>query len=165
MKTLILVRHAKSSWSEAGLPDRERPLNKRGRRDAPAMGRRLARRGVKPDRVISSAALRARLTAEAMAGELGCPAGSVVAAEQLYCADVREWFAAIDALDDGWDTVMLVGHNPTLTDLAAHFLPFPVDNVPTCGVMTLTYRTGSWRGIAGQKPHACDFDYPKKPPC
>jgi phosphohistidine phosphatase len=88
MKTLILVRHAKSSWKDRSLPDRMRPLNKRGKRDAPMMGQRLAKRGVDVELMISSPAKRAMATAEAMAEELDYPWDGIVAEERLYEADV-----------------------------------------------------------------------------
>ena len=84
MKELILVRHAKSSWKDASVYDHERPLNKRGKRDAPEMGARLKLRGCEPDLIVSSSAVRALETARTVAGEIGYPLGRIVVDERLY---------------------------------------------------------------------------------
>ena len=99
MKTLILIRHAKSSWNNPGVPDRLRPLNKRGKRDAPVMGERLAERGIEVDRVISSPATRALATAEAITGEIGFPWDEVIVDERLYHADKLEMLEVIQCLE------------------------------------------------------------------
>ena len=89
MKTLLLIRHAKSSWDDPALPDKDRPLNDRGRRDAPKMGKRLAKRGVKPDLILSSPALRALRTAEIIAKMLDYQRRDIVLNERLYCSRGR----------------------------------------------------------------------------
>mgnify|MGYP003930315221 FL=1 len=162
MKALILARHAKSSWKDRGLPDRLRPLNKRGRRDAPIMGRRLAEQGVEVECILSSPATRALATAEAMAEELGYSWDEIVADERLYHADSAGILAVIEEQDDWIDSLMLVGHNPGLTALAGYLSRLDFDNVPTAGVVDLRYNVTKWMGVAAVEPVQVTFDYPKK---
>ena len=162
MKTLILVRHAKSSWKDGSLPDRKRPLNKRGKRDAPMMGQRLAERGVEVELMISSPATRAMATAEAMAEELEYPWDGIVAEERLYEADAEEILTVVEEQDDWIDRLMVIGHNPGLTALANILSRSDLENVPTCGVVELTYEVDRWMEIAGARPVRFGFDYPKK---
>lgn len=162
MKTLILVRHAKSSWKDRSLPDRMRPLNKRGKRDAPMMGQRLAKRGVDVELMISSPAKRAMATAEAMAEELDYPWDGIVAEERLYEADVEEILTVIEEQDDWIDRLMVVGHNPDLTALVNILSRSDLENVPTCGVVELAYDVESWMEIVEARPVQVAFDYPRK---
>ena len=165
MKILILVRHAKSSWKDTSLPDHLRPLNKRGKRDGPAMGERLARRGVDADLVISSPTVRAMMTAKAFAREIGYPSAEIVADERLYEADASDLLEVIQELDDALECVLLFGHNPGLTDLAndlANDLAVDVANIPTCGIVELQFDTNTWTHIGELDPIQVDFDYPKK---
>ena len=162
MKTLILIRHAKSSWKNPGVPDRLRPLNKRGKRDAPVMGERLAERGLEVDRVISSPATRALATAEVITSEIGFPWEEVLVDERLYHADAPELLEVIQGLDDYLDCVMCFGHNPGLTDLVNHLSPYYVDNVPTCGVVELRFDVDTWALVGEFEPIEVDFDYPKR---
>ena len=162
MKTLTLVRHAKSSWNHPGLVDEKRPLNKRGQRNAPEMGQRLAARGVRPDLMLTSPAVRARDTAEALAEALGYPVEAIVEHPQLYCAGPRAVLEVIHGLDNGLDHVMLFGHNPGVTDLVNRLSREPVDDVPTCGVASFQLPVASWTDVGQGEPVALDFDYPKK---
>jgi phosphohistidine phosphatase len=164
MKILTLIRHAKSSWKDPTLPDWDRPLNKRGRRDAPMMGERLAARGAYADLLVTSPAVRAVATAEAIAAEIEYPTDEILLDERLYGADEFEILEVIQGLDDAWERVMLVGHNPGLTDLVNALSPTGIDNVPTCGIVELTYDTESWALIGRIDPVAVDYDYPKKDP-
>src|SRR5262245_44557478 len=118
MKTLFLIRHAKSSWAEPGLSDRERPLNDRGRRDAPKMGKRLAKRDAVPDLILSSPAVRALETAEIIAEKLDYRRKDIVVVDRLYGVAADDLLALIQKLDDKLQRVMLFGHNPGLTELA-----------------------------------------------
>lgn len=164
MKRLILVRHAKSSWANPGQEDIDRPLNERGERNAPEMGRRLRERGELPARVVSSPARRALATARLMAAELGIARGDIVIEDALYEASVATWIKVITALPAGLDAVLMVGHNPTLTELANLLCrDVRVDNVPTCGVLRLDYEMRDWAEFPGIPPVAWFFDYPKRP--
>ena len=162
MKTLFLVRHAKSSWKDASLPDLLRPLNKRGRRDAPMMGRRMAKRGVEVELLLSSRATRAQQTAEALAEELSYPWDEIVTEEGLYEADSDEILTVIEEQDDWIDRLMVVGHNPGLTSLANYLARADIENVPTTGVVELRYDVSDWSAVASTKPIKVRFDYPKK---
>lgn len=116
MTTLLVLRHAKSSWADAGTPDHERPLNARGRRDAPRMGGHLAEAEPRPDRVLCSTALRARQTLEAVQDAQPDPP-PVSFEPELYLAPAGRLLARLQRLDPGDATVLLVGHNPGLADL------------------------------------------------
>jgi len=162
MKTLILVRHAKSSWKDRSLPDRKRPLNKRGRRDAPIMGRRLVEKGVEVELILSSPATRAFATAEVIAEELDYPWDGIVAEERLYEADAEGMLTVIEDQDNWIDHLMVVGHNPGLTALANLLSRSYLENVPTCGVVELAYSVDRWMEIAEARPVQFAFDYPKR---
>ena len=162
MKTLLLVRHAKSSWKDRSLTDHLRPLNKRGRRDAPVIGRRLAERGVEVELMISSSAARAMATAEAIAEEIEYPWDEIVEEDRLYEADTEQILSVLEEQDNWIDSLMLVGHNPGLTALASYLSRSNIGNVPTAGVVDLRYDADTWTGIAALRPSRVVFDYPKK---
>lgn len=164
MKRLTLVRHAKSSWKEMGLNDHDRPLNKRGKHDAPLMGKRLRGRGASPDLLLSSTAKRARKTAEVIAETIGYRPAAVAYDERLYLAGVDSLLAVIRGLDDEKDHVMLFGHNPGLTELANRLGDSPLENLPTCGVYSVELPIDHWRH-AGELPGRLRlYDYPKRVP-
>ena len=164
MKQLILVRHAKSDWGDPALGDHERPLNKRGQRNAPEMGERFAKREVHPDRIYTSSALRARTTAKIIAEALDYPAEDIEQAEGLYHAGVSTWLDFISGLEDSLSCVMCFGHNPGLTELAHFEFGCELSNIPPCGVLTLDFAADHWAKVPGMQPDQVDFDYPKKEP-
>jgi phosphohistidine phosphatase len=161
LKILILVRHAKSSWKDASLADRDRPLNKRGKRDAPEMGRRLAARGAAPDLIVSSPAARALATARIIAEAVGYPVDAIREDERLYLASPTELLEAIRDLDDGYDRVFLFGHNPGLTELVNELSEPAVDNVPTCGLVELRLAAERWADVSPDTVRRVSFDTPK----
>ncbi len=161
MKTLYLVRHAKSSRDDPTLPDKERPLNKRGTHDAPKMGERLAKRDVKPDLILSSPAVRALATAEFMAKELGYAIKDIVVDDRLYAASDDDLLAVIRELGDKPKRVMLFGHNPGLAELA-HRLSSEITEMPTCAVAEFAFDTESWSNVGKQEPARVELDYPKR---
>ena len=126
MKRLYLVRHGKSSWKDPDLPDMERPLNKRGKRDAPRMGKRLNTRGIEVDGILSSPAKRALRTARLIAREIGFPVKTIVVDEAVYTGDVSELLEVVRDMDASLDKVMLFGHNPALTMLANYLTGYDV---------------------------------------
>lgn len=162
MKKLILIRHAKSSWEHVGLPDRERPLHRRGEKDAPKMGRRLAERGVQVDRIITSPARRALLTAEAIADEIGYPWDEIVCDERLYMGGVDDILGVIAEVDEHVDRLMLFGHNPGFTDVVNYFAPSPIDNLSTCGVAEFEFDIDDWSQIGDATPLSVSIDGPKQ---
>jgi phosphohistidine phosphatase len=161
MKTLFLVRHAKSSRDDPTLPDRERPLNERGLHDAPDMGKRLAHRHANPDLMISSPALRALTTAQLIAQELGYEREAILVDERLYASTAENLLAVVRALDKKLQRVMLFGHNPEFTDLA-HRLSSGIADLPTCAVVELHYDTKSWRDVGSITPSKVALDTPRK---
>ena len=161
MKVLILIRHAKSSQDDTSVPDKQRPLNKRGLRDAPAMGKRLAKRSIKPDLVLSSPATRALTTAQIIAEKIGYPPESIVQNERLYATPAEELLAVVQELDNAVQQVMLFGHNPGLTDLVHRLSSGEIDDIPTCGVVLLTFDTKAWSDIGTDGLAKVEFDSPK----
>ena len=164
MKKLVLIRHAKSSWKNPGLRDFDRPLNKRGKADAPEMGRRLAQRSLMPDRLLSSPAKRAIRTAEIIADAIGFPAGRISHMDRLYGAGAADLMGILRELDDGDDIVYLVGHNPGLTDLINSISSDFLDNLPTCGVFCADFEISSWQETGGHIGQCVFVDVPKQPP-
>lgn len=163
MKTLYLVRHAKSSWDNLSLTDFDRPLNKRGERDAPEMGKRLALRNIKPDLMLSSPANRAYTTARKIAEALTIPEKNIKTDEALFHANAQEIINVIGRHDDAVDSLMVFGHNPGFTDLA-NFLTANsyIENIPTCGIVAYNIDTTSWSNIKKGGAEQLFFDYPKK---
>ena len=164
MKRLVVVRHAKSSWKDPGLRDFDRPLSKRGKSDAPEMGRRLARRSLIPDRLLSSPAKRAIRTAEIIAGAIGFPAGRITRMDRLYGAGVADLLGILQRLDDAEQTVFLVGHNPGLTDLVNSICSAFLDNLPTCGLFCVDFEISSWKEIGRCRGRCVFMDFPKLRP-
>ncbi|MCY1257921.1 phosphohistidine phosphatase SixA [compost metagenome] len=161
MKTLFLVRHAKSSKDDPSLPDRERPLNDRGRHDAPEMGKRLAERKLKPDLLLSSPALRALTTAQLIADELGYARKDIALDDQLYATSAEELLAVVRALDKELDCVMLFGHNPEFTDFA-HRLSDEITDMPTCAVARFSFDTKAWEDVGEITPSKVTLESPKE---
>ena len=165
MKRLTLVRHAKSDWSLPGQNDWDRPLNKRGQRDAPEMARRLRSRRLKPDLILSSPAVRAVTTASVMARELKVPAARVVQDERLYLAGPADLLAVVRELGGEANHVMVFGHNPGMTEFANRLSAGDqIDNLPTCGVFTAEFDVQDWSGLDWGGGQEAEFDYPKNHP-
>jgi phosphohistidine phosphatase len=162
MKRLYLVRHAKSSWKNPDLQDFDRPLNKRGKRDAPLMGQRLKKAGARPDLIFCSPAKRAAKTAKALAREIGYPAEKIRWIDSLYAAGTQTLLEIVRSLDDSERHVMLVAHNPGLTYFAEYLTGISVENIPTSGVFAVDFETPSWRDIREAEGKLASFDYPKK---
>ena len=145
MKTLLVLRHAKSSWSDPALDDHERPLNQRGRRDAPRMGELLRQYGLIPDMVISSDAMRARLTAEAVA-EAACYAGEILLNRRLYMASPADILSVLRTGPTNAETVMIVGHNPGLEELVEQ-LTGEQQDLPTAALAQIVLPIDKWRDL------------------
>ena len=165
MKRLTLVRHAKSDWSLPGQNDWDRPLNKRGQRDAPEMARRLRSRRLKPDLILSSPAVRAVTTASVMARELKVPAARLVQDERLYLAGPADLLAVVRELGGEARHLMVFGHNPGMTEFANRLSAGDqIDNLPTCGVFTAEFDVQDWSGLDWGGGQEAEFDYPKNHP-
>ena len=165
MKTLLLVRHAKSSWDDPSLADRERPLNRRGLRSARRMGRHLAMRGLahrgqRPDLILSSPAVRALKTARLIARRVSYRRRDIAVQETLYEATAAQLLKTLRSLDQHYARVMLVGHNPEITTLA-HRFSASIAHMPTCAVACFTFDTRSWADIGRASLKHMDVSSPR----
>jgi phosphohistidine phosphatase len=161
MRTLTLVRHAKSSWNNNGLSDRERPLNKRGEHDAPMMGRRIVAAEIRPSLIISSPAVRAWTTAKIIAREIGYPREFLQREKSVYMASLDDLLDVMVAQDAEFNNVLLVGHNPGLTYFANYLSPGVTDNLPTAGVVSVGIEQEDWNLYSQPKTELLVYDYPK----
>ena len=162
MKTLTLVRHAKSSWKDRGLSDRERPLNKRGKHDAPLMGRLITEAGVRPSQIIGSPAVRAWTTAKIFARELGYPIEFLQREDGLYLASLDNLLDVVATQDAGFNNLMLFAHNPGLTDFANYLVPGLTNNLPTSGIVSVNLDSDDWMLYDRPQTELVLYDYPKK---
>ncbi|ADN08708.1 SixA phosphatase family protein [Sulfurimonas autotrophica] len=160
MKTLYIIRHAKSSWKDLNLDDFERPLNKRGKNDAPQMSKRLKQQGIYPDIILSSPAKRAKQTAKAIAKEISYDE-KIRYIEDIYEASPNTLENILHSLDDKYETVFLIGHNPGLNMLVEKYVDFE-ENIPTGGVVSIKFDTKEWKNISRKYAELLWFDYPKK---
>ncbi len=167
MKTLYLLRHAKSSWATPDVKDFDRPLNERGFHDAPEMAERLVEqlkaRGEKIDLVVSSPALRAYTTATLFCEVLGIDPERIVQNRQIYIAGSPKLQQLISLFDESAHSAMLVAHNPALTDLANDLAHAGIDNIPTCGLVVIQLPIESWFDIQAGTGRLLRFDFPKNP--
>jgi phosphohistidine phosphatase len=164
MKKLILVRHAKSDWGNPGLDDIDRPLNERGKRDAPVMARRLLDKKVKIDLIVSSPAKRAAKTAKAFAESYGIKQSSILFLPELYLAPPAVFYEVISQLDPAFKTVALFSHNEGITEFANLLTDARIDNIPTCGVFALKVKSDQWSSFREAEKEFWFFDYPKAVP-
>lgn len=163
LKTLTLLRHAKSSWDDDALPDHDRPLAARGLDDAPRMGLRLAARGLEPDLILSSTAARARQTAELVLAGLGGTA-ELRSDPRIYLASPGELLAVIAGVGDDIRELMLVGHNPGMTELVRMIVPgLGLANLPTAGAVAVDCETSRWSSVDAAAFALRFYDFPKNP--
>ncbi len=162
MKKLFLIRHAKSSWDDPGIPDIDRPLNGRGLRDAPQMAVLLKGMGIHPDRLVSSPANRAFTTASFFAAAFGIPASEIEIVDDIYEAMPQDILRVVHHLDDKYATVLLFGHNPTLTSVANMYAESYIPNVPTCGIVGIQAAVERWRDFNEQTARLIGFHFPKQ---
>ncbi len=162
LRSLTLIRHAKSSWDHPELQDFDRPLNRRGLQDAPMMGQRLARANYRADAVISSPARRAITTAESIAAEIGFDADQIQQDPLVYGASLGALTEVVRGIGNRVRHAVLVGHNPGITQLCNFLGDSRIDNLPTCGLARMEFDAESWEDVPRQKGHLAEFDYPKK---
>jgi phosphohistidine phosphatase len=148
MKTLLLLRHAKSSWDEPGLSDHDRPLNARGLRDAPKMGALIKQQELTPDRIIASTARRAQETARHVAQHCGYP-GTIDSSASLYLATPDEYVAYLRCLDDQYSVVLVVGHNPGLEDLL-ELITGSLQKMPTAALAWISMEITGWQEFSAK---------------
>jgi phosphohistidine phosphatase len=161
MKTLLLIRHAKSSWDDASLSDFERPLNDRGKKDAPAMADRLYERGIKIDAFVSSPARRAKKTAGYFAKRYKKEEEDILFKTELYMAGELAFLDVIEKLDDHYDCVAMFSHNPGITEFANSLTDARLDNMPTCAIFAVTIDAKKWKRFREAGKNFLFFDYPK----
>ncbi len=145
MKTLLVLRHAKSSWKDLSLSDHDRPLNKRGKRDAPRMGALLRREDLIPDLIISSSAKRAKKTAQAVSEGCGYE-DEIIYTRDLYHAWPEAFVSVLRKVSDNFRCVMIVGHNPGLEELVEDFSGERV-RMPTAALAQIDLKVNSWPDI------------------
>jgi phosphohistidine phosphatase len=146
MKTLLIMRHAKSSNKDADITDHERPLNKRGKLAAPRMGRLLKEEGLIPDIILCSSAKRARLTAEAVADQSGYE-GQIKVSTDLYGTGPGAFIRALQSIPDGTNRVLVVGHNPGMDELV-EVLTRQVKTLPTAAIVQIDLPIDYWKEIS-----------------
>ena len=162
MKNLYLTRHAKSSWSNPGLADIERPLNGRGKKAAPLMGKLIVDKGEKPELLISSPANRAFSTAKVFASAMGLHETDVLIKDTIYGAGVHQLLNLVQDVDDLYNSIMLFGHNPTFTSFGNMVSGENIMNIVTCGVVRIDFEFSSWKNIDFNSGRLVYYEYPKK---
>ena len=161
MKKLLLIRHAKSSWKDSALADIERPLNKRGKSEAPLMAKRLKKLNILPDLILCSPARRAVSTAKKIAQVLEVPRKAIVYERLIYQGDASMLLKMVQQIDDSYNQVFLIGHNPDLTSFAWKLALFEGENIPTCGIVSIHFECDSWKDVQHGMGKVMFFDYPK----
>ena len=163
MKTLYIIRHAKSSWDAMNVDDFERPLNERGKRDAPRMAKRLKEKEIHPDLMITSPAKRALSTSKRIAKILGYPKQNISEERQLYHPDEETILPVVQKFNNKFAHIILCSHNPGLTEFVNTLMDgeVDIDNVPTCGIVALRFETEQWSEINWGLGKLLFFDYPK----
>lgn len=162
MKTLYLVRHAKSSWDYPALDDIDRPLSKRGKKNAPEMGERLVARNILPEILVSSPAKRAISTARRIADEIGFPREAIVSEDRLYLASVEDIVDVVRRTGNEVNSLMIFGHNPGFTDTANTLCGSDIYNIPTCGIAAIRFDTDDWQSVQPGEGQLLFFDFPRK---
>jgi len=161
MKSLLIIRHAKSSREPSGVSDRERTLEERGIRDAHAIGKYLRESSIRPDYLLSSPALRAKMTAAIIAGEIGYPLDKVQAQELLYEQSTSKIIAYLQNLQNHYFTVMVVGHNPSVLELVNDLGNQPFMQFPSCAAVGLDFQVDDWTAIVREKGRLRFFTSPE----
>lgn len=162
MKTLYLIRHAKSSWDNADLADFDRPLNKRGQKNAPFMAKLMRENNVQTGLVISSPANRALTTAEIFCEALGYPPEKIEQRIEIYEGGLNHMLDIVRHIPDSHTSVMLFGHNPTITSFANFISGEHLENIVTCGVARIDLKGDSWQQTMMDSGELVWYEYPKK---
>ena len=162
MKTVFVIRHAKSSWEFPELTDSERPLNKRGRRDAPFMANMLSEQGVSVDKIVSSPALRALTTAIYFSKKFEIEKENILVNPEIYEAYTGTILRLFQEFDNDWDTVFIFGHNPAFTDVLNHFTESYIGNLPTCGIGKIVSPVSDWKEFSPDTANLQITFFPKQ---
>jgi phosphohistidine phosphatase len=161
MKTVLLIRHAKSSWGDLSLPDFDRPLNDRGKADAPKMAKRIYKKKILIDTFISSPAKRAKKTAEIFAEQYGVKKTDIIFVQELYHATHESYYHAIAAAPGESDSIAVFSHNPGITEFANSLTENHIDNMPTCSVFAVKADIQDWSEFQQAGKEFYLFDFPK----
>ncbi len=162
MKTAYIIRHAKSSWSNHDITDFERPLNERGKRDAPQMAKRILDRNLSIDLFVSSSAVRAKETCNFFSAAFGVDNKKIIYLDRLYHASPETIEKVIGSVDNSYNSVAVFTHNPGVTDYVNNLIPdLTIDNMPTCGVFCVEADVEEWEKFASAHKRFVFFDYPK----
>ena len=162
MLQLTLIRHAKSSWDNPALSDFDRPLNKRGMKNAPLMGKIINKRGLAFEQIVTSPALRAITTAHLIAGKTRFPVEGIEQRQELYGASVHALLNCVQSLDNQYKRIALVAHNPGLTDFCNHLSGESIANLPTCAVAVIEFDLDDWRAVDQDMGRLVLYEYPRK---
>ena len=161
MKTLIVVRHAKSSWANIGERDFDRTLNERGKEDAPIMAEKLLKTNIKVDAFVSSSAKRARKTAKAFAEAYDKTKHDIILTDDLYNAPASAFYETIEALKNSYDAVAIFAHNPGITDFVNKLGETTIDEMPTCAMFAVEAPISDWKEFKTAEKKFLFFTYPK----
>jgi phosphohistidine phosphatase len=161
-KTLFLIRHAKSDWNDPTLSDFDRPLNERGKREAPMMAKRLRDKKIKINAFVSSPAKRARQTCKHFAKEFGFKKKDILKEDKLYEAGEESFYEVVEHLKNKWDNVAVFSHNPGITSFADSLTETKIGDMPTCSVFAIKIDTDNWANFRAAKKEFWFFDSPKQ---
>jgi phosphohistidine phosphatase len=161
MKTILLIRHAKSSWDNFNVSDEERPLNDRGKKNAPDMAKRIRHKGIAVDAFLSSPAKRARTTAEYFTKEYGVDKKQIIIIPELYMANTQAFTDTIRNAPPSADSIAIFSHNNGITDFANVLSETRIDNMPTCGIFAVKSDIEDWDSFEPGSNKFYFFDYPK----
>lgn len=163
-KQLLIFRHAKSDWANTDISDFNRPLNSRGLVDAPVMGKRLKELKIRPEMVISSPAIRALSTAKLVCQEINFPLEAIQTNKSIYEATCSQLLKLINNFDNGSDVIALFGHNNGITDLAVYLTDEDIFNIPTCGIVLISFPFDDWAMVSKSIGEIVFYDFPKNTP-
>ena len=162
MKSLYIIRHAKSSWGDFTTPDFDRPLNERGKNDAPEMAKRLIKKNITIDLFISSPAKRAQKTCKAFCKEYNYAESNILLIGELYHASVEAFYITISGIASKYDSAAVFSHNPGITEFVNSLgTGVKTDNIPTCGIYGVSFIASHWNEFKKADKRFLLFDYPK----
>ncbi len=155
------MRHAKSSWNNLSISDFDRPLNDRGKEDAPLMAKRMKDRKIKIDCFVSSPAKRAKTTAKVFMKSYDQDKKDLVLIPTLYEASINDFYNAIENMNDKFDSIAVFSHNPGITEFVNSLTSHTIDNMPTCGVFAVSIPVKKWIDFKNTSKELLFFDFPK----
>ena len=161
MRTLLVIRHAKSTWAKEGQRDFDRPLNNRGNQDAAEMAKRLVEKSIHLDALFSSPARRALTTCMYFAKALNIIDKNILPISQLYNADASTFFNVISETNDSFNAIAIFSHNPGITDFVNDLTTTKIDIMPTCGIFAVQFESNHWKDFSTVEKGFLFFDFPR----